>query len=106
MPPRLGLKLVIAGKTVTVKSAALVAEPAELATPILPLVVPLGTVARIWFGESTLKFMELMPLNVTCVTPPNPFPVIVISVPTGPVDGAKELTEGGITTVKSLALTS
>ena len=66
--PLEGVKDVIEGGTVTVKSELLVAVPLGVVTLILPVVAPLGTVVLISVSEATLKLAEV-PLNFTLVVP-------------------------------------
>ena len=86
---------------VTVKSVAFVAEPAGVTTLILPVVAPTGTVVVILAADTTVKTAGI-PLNVTAVAPVKPPPLMVTSVPTGPLVGVKLLTFGS--TVKLAAL--
>ena len=55
--PLVGLKEVMSGGNggITVKSSLLVALPPIVVTPILPVVAPAGTSARICISESTIK---------------------------------------------------
>jgi hypothetical protein len=99
-----GLKLVIVGAgSVTVKSVALVALPAEFVTVIRPVVAPAGTVAVILVGELTVK-VALTPPMRTVETPVKFVPVMTTSEPTGPVAGANEVIVGWTVTTKSEAL--
>jgi hypothetical protein len=82
-----------AQEELTVKSAALVAEPSSVTTPILPVVVPAGTVALMRWLDWTLNDAST-PLKVTCVAPWKLFPMTSTLVPTGPHVGAKELMVG------------
>ena len=102
--PLVGTNEVIAGATMTVKTAALAAVPAGLVTLIGPLVAPPGETARICELESTVNDMAGVPLNVTAVVPVNPLPVRVTSVPTGPLFGVNEVIVGATITVKSARL--
>src|SRR5215213_2559172 len=94
-----------AGAVVTVKLVGLVAVPAPVVTEIVPVVAPEGTVAVICVLEPTVKDAEV-PLNATADAPVKLVPLIVTSVPTGPLDGVNPLiagAEGGVT-VKLAAL--
>jgi hypothetical protein len=102
--PLAGVNRLIRGDAVTVKSATLTALPAELVTPIFPIVAPLGTVARTCVGKSTEKTEAAVPLNVTLLVPVKFVPVIVTSTPIGPLVGVNELIAGATITVKSAAL--
>ena len=55
------------GRKVTVKSLTLALVPDGVLTLILPVVAPLGTLARICVLESTKKLVASTLLNVTCV---------------------------------------
>src|SRR5437870_4542900 len=88
---------------VTVKLFALVAVPAAVVTLIGPLFAVAGTVARIEVAEVTAKVAPT-PLNVTDVAPVKFAPLIVTTVPTGPLAGEKLAIVGGFTTVNELAL--
>ena len=102
--PCVGVKELITGCEVALKSMALVPVPPGVVTRILPGVAPAGTLARICVLESTVKDVAAILLNETCVVPVKLAPVIVTCAPIGPAAGAKELTLGGKRTVKSLAL--
>jgi hypothetical protein len=79
--PKVGVNDVIVGAaSVTVKSEALVATPLGVATVILPVVAPVGTVAVICVEELTVNFAEV-PLNATAVAPVKVVPVITTDVP-------------------------
>jgi hypothetical protein len=100
--PVAGVKLVILGSTL--KFVALVAVPAALTMLSLPVVAPTGTSAAIDVAETTVKFVALMPLNLTAAAPLKLVPVIVTLVPTAPLAGVKEVIVGGLTTTNMLAL--
>jgi len=90
--PLVGVKLVIVGvadAAVTVKLVLLVAVPFEVVTLIGPVVAPLGTSAWIEVSESMLPAVTGTPLKVTEVAPAKWVPVIVTTVPTGPLVGVK-----------------
>jgi len=105
--PLVGAKDVIVGAAtvVTVKFAPLVAVPNGVVTLIFPVVAPFGTVAVICVSEFMVKVAEVVP-NFTEVAPVNPVPVIVTTLPTGPLVGEKPVMVGGVggVTVKSWAL--
>ena len=103
--PLLGVnELIVGGEAVTVKLLALVAVPPGVVTLICPVVAPLGTIARTWVSESSVK-KAAVPVKATPVVPVKWLPLIVTVVPTGPLVGLKELIVGGPTvTVKALLL--
>ena len=59
----------------------------------MPVVAPVGTVAVTSVSETTVKLADV-PLNVTLVVCISPVPVMVTSVPTGPLDGENEVIVG------------
>ena len=73
----------------TVKVPVLVAVPPGVATPILPVFAPVGTVLVIWVSESTVKLVALTPPKLTLLAPVKLSPVITTLVPTGPLVGEK-----------------
>jgi len=81
----------------TVKSVALVIEPHEVVTLILPVVAVEGTVAVIWVAEFTTDVAATL-LNVTEVlvipVPLKFVPVILTDVPGGPEVGVNEVIVG------------
>ncbi|HEX7137805.1 MAG TPA: hypothetical protein VF219_08160, partial [Vicinamibacterales bacterium] len=81
-----GEKLVIAGATMTVKVAALVAVPPGVVTDIFPVVAPAGTVAVVCVAELTVK-VALTPLNLSSVAPVKFVPVITTLAPMRPLVG-------------------
>src|SRR6266850_1379408 len=101
--PIAGVKLVIVGGLITVKLPALVAVPPGVVTLIVPVVAPVGTVARIEVAELTVK-VALAPLKATRVVPLKLVPLMVTLVPTGPLAGVKLVIVGGLITVKLPAL--
>ena len=98
--PLVGVKEVIEGGRVTVKSPPLVAVPSALVTLIFPVVAPEGTVVLICAFDVTVK-AAVAPLKRTLVVPVKLLPVIVTAVPIGPPVGVKKEIEGGRVTVKS-----
>ena len=96
----------------TVKSVALVIEPHEVVTLILPVVAVEGTVAVIWVAEFTTTDVAATLLNVTAAfvipVPLKFVPVILTEVPTGPEVGVNEVIVGvpapPLVTLKLLAL--
>jgi len=101
--PPVGVKLVMAGAgVVTVKLVLLVAVPPRVVTRIGPVVAPAGTSARIEVAESTMK-AALTVLKATAVAPVKLVPVIVTTVPAGPLAGVK-LVMVGADTVKLVLL--
>src|SRR2546425_209617 len=101
--PMPALAFAAARVAVTVRLFALVAVPAAVVTLIGPLFAVAGTVARIDVAEVTAKVAPT-PLNVTDVAPVKFAPLIVTTVPTGPLAGEKLAIVGGFTTVNELAL--
>jgi hypothetical protein len=103
--PPVGEKPEIAGAAVegTVKFVVLVAVPSGVVTPMSPVVALGGTVAISWVAEVTLN-VALTPLNVMAIAPVKFAPVIVTSVPTGPLVGVKVEMVGAARTVNAAAL--
>ena len=98
--PLAGVKLVIVGLgMVTVKFAALVAEPCDVVTVILPVVAPAGTVAFTDVAETGVIVVAALPLNVMLVAPVRNVPAMATTVPAGPLVGVKLVTVGGVVTV-------
>jgi hypothetical protein len=77
----------------TEKFAALVALPAGVVTPILPVVAPAGTVAVILMAEFTVNTADV-PLTVTAVAPVKFAPLTTTPVPTLPLAGVKPVIRG------------
>ena len=75
------------------KLFVLVALPPLVVTLILPVTAPVGTAAVICESEFTVNVAATLS-KVTLVACVRPVPVIVTSVPTGPLGGAKLLTVG------------
>ena len=90
--PEVGFKLVIDGpeEDPTVKPTPLLCGPNPTVTTTFPVVAPVGTVTTMLVALQ-LVTVAVVPLNVTalpaCCGEPNPVPVIVTDVPTGPEDG-------------------
>jgi hypothetical protein len=99
-PPLLGLKLLIAG--VTGKAVGLTAGPPGAVTVIVPVVAPAGTVAVIFVLEVTVKVVAEVPLKLTAVLPVRFVPLMVTTVPTGPLAGENEVKVGGGATLNVL----
>src|ERR1700679_2579153 len=72
---------------VTVKFVLLVPVPPGVVTPIGPVFAPDGTSAFISESVITSKLVAATPPNVTFVAPVKVLPLIVTSVPTGPLGG-------------------
>ena len=71
----------------------------------MPVVAPTGTVAVMEVAETTLNVVAAMVLNFTAVAPVRFVPVIVTTVPTGPVAGVKVVMAGaGITVIVKTAV--
>jgi len=94
--PMVGVKPVMVGapvEAVTVKAAALVADPPGAVTPITPVVAPVGTVATIWVVVDEVTLAET-PLKVTVFwlgVVLKPVPKIVTVVPIGPLSGVNSI---------------
>ena len=86
----MGVKLLMTG--VTRKDVLLDPGPPVAVTVIGPVVALLGTTALTWVADTGVMLVEAVPLNATDETPPNPEPLIVTCVATGPLVGEKELT--------------
>lgn len=80
--------------SVTVNVPALVAVPPGVVTAIGPVFAPVGASAVTSVADFTLNVVAFTPPNVTAVAPVRPVPVIVTSVPTGPLSGEKAVTTG------------
>jgi hypothetical protein len=95
--PLVGLNDVIVGAPapVTVKFVEPVAVPSGLVTAIGPVVAPAGTVAVILCGLSIVNVADVL-LKVTIVTSglSKLWPWIVTEVPTGPLDGLNDESDG------------
>lgn len=75
------------------KTPELVAAPPLVATEILPVVAPAGTIAVICESEFTVNVADV-PLKVTLVACVRAVPVIVTDAPIGPLGGEKVLIVG------------
>ena len=93
--PLVGVKDEMVGDGASVKLVLLVAVPPKVVTEIGPAVAPVGTVAVICVGESTVNKVAGCPLNSTAVAPVKLVPVIATLVPTLPLVGLKDVIEGG-----------
>lgn len=92
-----GVKLLMVGAldAATVKDVALVADPNEVVTAIVPVVAPVGTVT-VSFVVVAVTTVAATPLKVTVLLPGvalNPMPWIVTVRPTGPLLGARLIAE-------------
>ncbi len=92
--PLVGLKPLIVGGGMIVKSAVLVAVPPRVVTAILPVVAPVGTMAVISVADTMLTATAGVPLNVTEVVLIRFVPEIVTSVPMGPELGLNMVMSG------------
>ena len=81
------------------KVFALVAVPLALLTLRVPVLVPMGTVARMLVADTAVTAVAAVPLKATVVPTPKPVPVMVTTVPTGPLMGTKLLMVGADGTV-------
>src|SRR5439155_1571803 len=98
--PLVGEKEVMRGRALfTVKLVELVTLPAVLVT----LVGPPSTVAWIKLPETMIKAVGGSSLILTLVAPEKPVPLIVTTVPIGPVVGEKDLITGCTTKLAELA---
>ena len=92
---------------VTVNGCALIAVPPGVVTVTKPVVAPCGTVVVSEVAE-TLVMMALVVLNFTVVLPgPLPFrlvPVMVTTVPTGPVIGVNPAIVGAAGVIVKVAV--
>ena len=73
----------------TVKAVALVAVPPGVVTAIFPVTAPVGTVAVTCVSEFTVGAIASTPPKVTFVVCARLTPVMVTTVPTGPLGGVK-----------------
>jgi hypothetical protein len=99
--PLVGERLVIVGGTVTVNDVPVLASPPTVTTT-LPVVAPVGTGTTMLVADQ-LVGVAAIPLNVTVLPPcvaPNPVPVIVTAVATGPLVGDKPVMTGVTSTSK------
>ncbi len=87
-----GEKLLMVG--VTLKALGLVAEPPEVVTEIFPVLQALGTVAETLLSDFTVKVVAFTPPMATFVVCVRPVPVMVTTVPMGPLVGEMLLTVG------------
>jgi hypothetical protein len=102
--PVVGLNAEIVGGGALI--AKLVADrtvPAGVVTLILPVVVPLATVAAICVELFTVKLAAAVELNFTAVAPVKFVPVIVTEIPATPLVGLKLVMVGASSTVKFVA---
>jgi hypothetical protein len=98
------MDLIIGART-TVKFVALSPNPAGVVTRILPVAAPAGTVAVTCVAEFTVNGVAATPPKLTAVAPVKFVPVIVTTVPAGPLAGVKLATTGSVEeTVKFVAL--
>jgi hypothetical protein len=89
--PEVGVKEVMAGGRGagrTVKELLLLAVPTGVVTLMRPVVAPLGTIARAFVSESTVKADAAVPLKAILVAPLKPSPDSVTEVPARPDEGA------------------
>ena len=102
--PEVGLKLVMLGGGVTVKTTPLLATPRTVTTTF-PVVAPLGTTTEMVVPVKP-KTVAAVPLNVTVLLPGGPkfVPMIKTELPTGPEVGLRLVMLGGNVTVKTTPL--
>ena len=87
-----GEKLLMVG--VTLKLLELVAEPPAVVTVTFPVLAPLGTVAVTLLSEMTVTVVAFTPPKVTFVVCVRPVPLMVMTVPIGPLVGTMLLIAG------------
>jgi hypothetical protein len=87
--PLVGVKPVIVGGAGMVKAVPDAPVPFGVVTEIKPEVVPAATVAVILVAEFTVKLLAGVPLKESAEAPVKLVPVIVTTVPTGPLVGVK-----------------
>jgi len=95
-----GERLVSVGVGMTVNVSALLARPPTVTTT-LPVVAPAGTGTTMLVADHVVG-VAAVPLNVTVLVPllaPNPVPLIVTAVVTGPLDGERLVSVGAAPTV-------
>ena len=78
----------------TVKALPLVTVPPGAVTLRGPVVAPAGAVAVICVLPFTVNEEAEVPLNFTAVAPAKPLPLMVTTVPAGPLEGVKPLITG------------
>jgi len=102
--PEVGVKLVMLGAGVTVKTTPLLATPFTVTTT-LPVVAPLGTTTEMVVPVKP-KIVAAVPLKVTVLFPGGPkfVPVIKTEEPTGPEVGLRLVMVGVGITVKTTPL--
>jgi hypothetical protein len=93
----------VGGGGLTVKLLLERALPTGVVTVILPVVVPLATMAVIWVVLLTVKLAAAVELKFTELVPVKFVPVIVTEVPATPLVGVKPEIVGGSVTVKLAA---
>src|SRR6266849_334196 len=96
--PEIGLRLVMVGGGVTVKSTLLLSTPPTVTTT-LPVVAPVGTDTAILFALQLETVVTGVPLNVTVLPlwlAPKFAPAIVIDAPTGPDVGLRLVMLGAV----------
>ncbi len=83
----------ICGPYITVKLVVVLTLPPLVVTFTLPVVAPVGTVAVICESLTTAN-VAAVPLNVTAVVCVRPVPLMVTTVPTGPLLGVNVVIVG------------
>jgi len=99
--PLPGVKETMLGGGSTVNGLPLRATPPSVVTLMVapPVAVALAMVALIEVSEFTVKVLAAVAWKLTAVAPVRPEPVIVTTVPTGPLPGVKETMSGGGSTL-------
>jgi hypothetical protein len=90
------VKLSIRGCTANMPAVSVTPPIAVMLTG--PSLAAAGTMAVIWFGDTTWK-AAAAPLKLTAVTESRPLPVIVTASPAAALPGVRPVTCGGSTTV-------
>ncbi len=96
LPLLVGVKDVMVGGAGITVNHARDAVPDGATTVTLPEVVPAATVAVMLAAELTVNDVAAAPPKLTAVAPMKLVPVIVITVPVGPLTGVKEVIEGPV----------
>jgi hypothetical protein len=85
----------------TVKFELLDPVPLGVVTEILPVVAPAGTVVVIEVDETTVNGVAAVVLNFTAVAPVKFLPVIETEMPTAPLVGLNDVTDGAVVSTLS-----
>jgi len=96
LPPIVGVKDVMVGGAGISVNHARDAVPDGATTVKLPEVVPAATVAVMLVAEFTVNDAAATPPKLTAVAPVKLVPVIVTTVPAGPLTGVNEVIDGPV----------